>query len=64
MNAALSAGMISGFRSETITVEGVRLHYRIGGDPDGQPVILWHGFLSTGYAWRELAPALARAGSP
>jgi pimeloyl-ACP methyl ester carboxylesterase len=62
MNAALSAVMISGFRSETITVEGGRLHYRIGGDPDGQPVILWHGFLSTGYAWREVAPALARAG--
>jgi pimeloyl-ACP methyl ester carboxylesterase len=62
MNVALSAGMISGFRSETITIEGVRLHYRIGGDPGGQPVILWHGFLSTSYAWREVAPALARAG--
>jgi pimeloyl-ACP methyl ester carboxylesterase len=53
---------IPGFRSETATVAGVRLHYRIGGRPDGQPVILWHGFLSTSYAWREVAPALADAG--
>jgi pimeloyl-ACP methyl ester carboxylesterase len=25
-------------------------------------VILWHGFLSTGFAWRDVAPALAKAG--
>ncbi len=43
-------------------VNGVRLHYWIGGDPEGQPVVLWHGFLSTGYAWRHVAPALADAG--
>ena len=53
---------IDGMRSETVTVRGTRLHHWIGGDPGGQPVILWHGFLSTGYAWREVAPALARAG--
>jgi pimeloyl-ACP methyl ester carboxylesterase len=62
MNAALSAGTISGFRSDTVTVDGIRLHYWVGGQPDGPPVILWHGFLSTGYAWREVAPALASAG--
>jgi pimeloyl-ACP methyl ester carboxylesterase len=62
MNAALSAGTISGFRSDTVTVDGVLLHYWVGGRPDGQPVILWHRFLSTGYAWREVAPALASAG--
>ncbi len=53
---------IAGLRSETVTLDGVRLHYWIGGDPDGQPVILWHGFLSTAYAWRDVAPALAKAG--
>lgn len=53
---------IERFRGETVTVDGVRLHYWIGGDPAGQPVILWHGFLSTGYAWRHVAPALAQAG--
>ncbi|HEY0204362.1 MAG TPA: alpha/beta hydrolase [Acetobacteraceae bacterium] len=54
--------VIERFRSEIVTVDGVRLHYWIGGDPAGQPVILWHGFLSTGYAWRHVAPALAQAG--
>ena len=46
MTAGLS---IAGFRSETVTVASTRLHYWIGGDPAGQPVLLWHGFLSTGY---------------
>lgn len=53
---------ILGLRSETVTLDGVRLHYWIGGDPDGRPVILWHGFLSTAYAWRDVAPALVKAG--
>jgi len=58
----LAPAMIPGFESKTATVAGVRLHYWIGGDPSKQPVILWHGFLATAYAWREVAPALARAG--
>jgi len=43
-------------------IDGVSLHYWIAGDPDGVPVILWHGFLSTGYGWRDVAPALVKAG--
>jgi len=62
MNVMRPAAAIAGFRSETVAVNGVRLHYWLGGDPDGQPVMLWHGFLSTGYAWRAVAPALAAAG--
>jgi pimeloyl-ACP methyl ester carboxylesterase len=58
----LSPSGISGFESKTATVGEVRLHHWIGGDPNGQPVILWHGFLSTAYAWRNVAPALAKAG--
>jgi pimeloyl-ACP methyl ester carboxylesterase len=58
----MSPASISGFQSKSTTVAGVRLHYWIGGDPNGQPVILWHGFLSTAYAWRDVAPALAKAG--
>jgi pimeloyl-ACP methyl ester carboxylesterase len=54
--------MIPGFRSETISVNGVRLHYWVGGDPGGQPVLLWHGFLSTSFEWHKIAPALAQAG--
>jgi pimeloyl-ACP methyl ester carboxylesterase len=53
---------IPGFTSESATVGGVRLHYWIGGDPDGAPALLWHGFLSTSYAWRHVAPKLAEAG--
>jgi pimeloyl-ACP methyl ester carboxylesterase len=53
---------IPGFRSETAIINVVRLHYWLGGDPQGQPVLLWHGFLSTSYAWRKVAPALAAAG--
>jgi pimeloyl-ACP methyl ester carboxylesterase len=62
MNTIHRAGEISGFRSEIVTVDGIRVHYWRGGDAGGRPVILWHGFLSTGYAWREVAPALAGAG--
>lgn len=58
----MTAAQIANFESATIDVAGVNLHYWIGGNPNGQPVILWHGFLSTGFAWREVAPALAEAG--
>ncbi|MBN3950057.1 MAG: alpha/beta hydrolase [Nostoc sp. NMS7] len=54
--------LIPGFVSETINIDGVNIHYKIGGDPNGQPILLWHGFLSTGYAWRSVMSALAQAG--
>jgi pimeloyl-ACP methyl ester carboxylesterase len=53
---------IAGFRSETARINDVRLHYWVGGVPDGPPVLLWHGFLATGYVWHKVAPALADAG--
>lgn len=53
---------IRGLQSGHAVVEGHRLHYWIGGPADGDPVMLWHGFLATGYAWREVAPALTDAG--
>jgi pimeloyl-ACP methyl ester carboxylesterase len=63
MGPRVTAGRpILGLRSETVNVAGIRLHYWIGGDPDGRPVILWHGFLSTAYAWRKVATVLAAAG--
>ena len=61
MSTAASPLPIEGFDSCFAEVSGVWLHYWIGGDPEGQPVVLWHGFLSTGYAWRDVAPALAAA---
>jgi len=62
MNFITPPALIPGFTSETSTVNGVRLHYWLGGNPQGQPILLWHGFLSTSYAWRKVAPALADAG--
>ena len=53
---------IANFRSETAVVNGVRLHYWIGGTPNGPPVLLWHGFLGTSYTWRKVMPLLAEAG--
>ena len=53
---------IADFSQANETVSGVTLHYRLGGPEGGRPVILWHGFLSTGNLWRKVAPDLARAG--
>jgi pimeloyl-ACP methyl ester carboxylesterase len=50
------------FTSHVAEVRGVKLHYLLGGDPEGAPVLLWHGFLSTGHVWRKVMPALADAG--
>jgi pimeloyl-ACP methyl ester carboxylesterase len=57
-----SSASIPGFDCKVARIAGVDLHYWVGGDPHAQPVILWHGFLSTGFAWRDVAPALAAAG--
>ncbi len=58
----MSRATMEGLNNATVSVGGVRLHYFIGGDPAGPPVLLWHGFLSTAYAWRAVATALAEAG--
>lgn len=60
--APATAAAIRGFTDDHADVEGVRLHYWIGGPPDGPPVLLWHGFLGTGYVWRHVAPRLTDAG--
>jgi pimeloyl-ACP methyl ester carboxylesterase len=53
---------IAGFASETALVDGVRIHYWVGGTPSGPPVLLWHGFLGTSYVWNKVMPILAAAG--
>jgi pimeloyl-ACP methyl ester carboxylesterase len=53
---------IPNFRSESALINGVRLHYWIGGNPNGIPVLLWHGFLGTAYTWHKVMPLLAAAG--
>jgi pimeloyl-ACP methyl ester carboxylesterase/quercetin dioxygenase-like cupin family protein len=45
------------FAERFAEVNGVRLHYRIGGT--GSPVVLLHGYAQTGEMWRPIMPILA-----
>ena len=62
MSTRSHAPEIMDFRSETTVVGGVRLHYWIGGNPNGMPVLSWHGFLGTAYSWHKVMPLLVQAG--
>lgn len=62
MSAGSNVQGIANFKTETAVVNGVRLHYWIGGDPKCAPVLLWHGFLGTAYSWHKVMPLLAEAG--
>ncbi len=53
---------IPGFESNTTLIGNVRIHYWQGGNADGSPVLLWHGFLGTAYSWRYVMTRLAEAG--
>jgi len=53
---------ITGFESASANVGSVCLHYWVWGNPEGSPVLLWHGFLATGLVWRKVAPSLVEAG--
>ena len=46
------------FSHYTTSVNGIKLHYVIGGH--GDPVVLLHGWPETWYAWRHVMPALAK----
>ncbi len=48
----------SGFTDRFARVNGVRLHYVIGGK--GSPVVLLHGYAETGHMWRPIMPLLAQ----
>ncbi len=62
MSDLTQSGSIPNFKSETADINGVRLHYWLGGASGGQPVLLWHGFLGTAYSWHKVMPLLAEAG--
>jgi pimeloyl-ACP methyl ester carboxylesterase len=49
---------LPGVDHRTVQVDGAKLHYVIGGE--GEPLLLWHGFCETWYAWRKVMPALAQ----
>lgn len=46
------------FSHHTANVNGIRMHYVIGGR--GEPLVLMHGFLETWYTWRLIMPELAK----
>ena len=46
------------FSHNTASVNGIQLHYVIGGHRD--PVVLIHGWPETWYAWHKVMPALAK----
>jgi pimeloyl-ACP methyl ester carboxylesterase len=46
------------FSHHTAAVNGIQLHYVIGGQ--GDPVVLLHGWPQTWYEWRHVMPALAK----
>src|SRR3569833_1682620 len=52
------AASLSFFKSLYATVNGVRLHYVIGGK--GEPLLLVHGFGQNWYMWNRLLPELSK----
>ncbi len=46
------------FSHHTASVNGIQLHYVIGGQ--GDPVVLLHGWPETWYEWHKVMPALAK----
>src|SRR3989441_576013 len=55
---ATAAQVTAGFSDHFAEVNGVRLHYFIGGK--GSPVILLHGYAETSHMWLPIMPLLAR----
>jgi pimeloyl-ACP methyl ester carboxylesterase len=50
------------FTHEQIPSNGIELHVVSAGPPDGQPVVLCHGFPEIWYSWRHQLVALGAAG--
>ncbi|GHE24703.1 alpha/beta fold hydrolase [Kitasatospora indigofera] len=59
-DAELAQSLAGDFRSDHITVEGLRLHYVAGGE--GRPLVLLPGWPQTWWEFRKVMPALAEAG--
>ena len=53
--------VLPGFEHRFALVDGVRLHYVIGGRSDAELAVLLAGFPQSWYAWRKVMPTLATA---
>ena len=56
--APAPATTVAGFSDKFADVNGVRIHYVVGGK--GPAVVLLHGFGQTGLMWRPIMPVLAQ----
>src|SRR6267378_1862282 len=56
--SAISGKVPAGFTDHDAEVNGVRIHYSIGGK--GSPVVLLHGYAQTSHMWNPVMPLLAR----
>ena len=45
-------------RDKTVESLGLTLHYLEWGEPDGEPLMLVHGFLDLAYSWQPFVAAL------
>ena len=55
--SATAAKVPAGFTERDTAVNGVRIHYSIGGK--GSPVVLLHGYAQTSHMWNPIMPLLA-----
>ena len=58
----LAAPRIDGIRESEVDAAGLRMHVVEAGPPDGDPVLVLHGWPQHWYQWRHQIPALAAAG--
>ncbi len=56
---AAASAVPPGFTERFAEVNGVRLHYFIGGK--GSPVVLLHGYTQTSHMWLPIMPSLAKS---
>lgn len=56
--SATAAKVPAGFTERDAEVNGVRIHYSIGGK--GSPVVLLHGYAQTSHMWNPILPLLAK----
>src|SRR6266404_5923168 len=59
LTAASHAAAPQGFTEHTAPVNGVRLHYFVGGK--GSAVVLLHGYAQTSHMWRPVMGELAKS---
>jgi pimeloyl-ACP methyl ester carboxylesterase len=62
MAMAVTAPEIAGIRHSDVDAAGLRMHVVEAGPPDGDPILVLHGWPQHWYQWRHQIPALAGAG--